>query len=285
MEKEKIAVIGGGTMGAAVACALASNEYPVVILEKSKEQIDVSKTLVNENIKGQMFFSDTDKEKERIAQRCEALISWNVDYDEIVQCHYIIENIKEDLECKKELYLKLKKYANPEAIFIPNTSAIPISKLGEYADAPNRIIGIHFMNPVYLKPVAEVIVTKNTSQETIDKTLNLLKSIGKRGVIVKDRAGFVINRVLMQTINYAIQILSEGTATVEDIDDLFVNCLAHKMGPLATADLIGLDTILLTLNVLQDEYGVEKYKPCDMLIDYVSKGKLGRKSGIGFYRY
>lgn len=284
MGKEIICVMGGGTMGAGVACAFASKDYPVVIIEKNHDQIKKSQDLVNESLQGQMFFA-AEEEKETIQVRCESNISWQVDYNEVKDCQYIIENIIEDVSTKKELYLTLREFANKDAIFIPNTSAIPIAMLGEYVDAPSRMIGIHFMNPVYLKPVAEVIVTPDTSNDTKEKTLCLLKSIGKRGIIVKDKAGFVVNRVLMQTINNAIQVLSEGTATVEDIDDLFINCLGHKMGPLATADLIGLDTIYLTLKVLQEEYGEEQYKPCELLIDYVNEGKLGRKSKIGFYRY
>lgn len=284
MVKEKICVIGGGTMGAGVACAFASKDYPVVIIEKDQKQIIKSQALVKESLQGQMFFA-AEEEKETIQKRCESNISWHVDYQEIRQCKYIIENIIEDVTAKKEIYLNLREFADKDAIFIPNTSAIPITHLGEYVQAPSRIIGIHFMNPVYLKPVAEVIVTPDTSKETQEKTLSLLKSIGKRGIVVKDKAGFVINRVLMQTINNAIQVFSEGTATVEDIDDLFINCLGHRMGPLATADLIGLDTILLTLKVLQKEFGEQQYKPCDLLMDYVNEGKLGRKSKIGFYRY
>jgi len=173
----------------------------------------------------------------------------------------------------------------PRTIFSSNTSAIPITRLAQVTKRPSQVIGTHFMNPVPLKPVVEVIRGFHTSNETIQATLDLLASMGKEGVLVNDSPGFVSNRVLMLTVNEAIFLLQDQVATAEDIDHIFRSCFGHKMGPLETADLIGLDTILYSLEVLYENFNDPKFRPSPLLRKLVAAGLHGRKSGRGFYSY
>ena len=170
-------------------------------------------------------------------------------------------------------------------MFAANTSAIPITRIASLTRRPARVIGMHFMNPVPLKPVVEVIRGYYTADETVALAQGLLAGMGKEGVVVNDSPGFVSNRVLMLTINEAIFLLHEGVAAAEDVDKIFKGCFGHKMGPLETADLIGLDTILLSIEVLYESFNDSKYRPCPLLKKMVDAGLYGQKSGQGFYTY
>jgi len=171
------------------------------------------------------------------------------------------------------------------ACFAANTSAYSITRIGSLTQRPDRVLGMHFMNPVPLKPTVEVIRAFHTSQATVDTALALLKGMGKEGIVVNDMPGFVSNRVLMLTINEAVWLVQDQVATPEDVDRIFVTCFGHKMGPLETADLIGLDTILFSIEVLYESFNDSKYRPCPLLRKMVDAGLHGRKSGQGFYSY
>jgi 3-hydroxybutyryl-CoA dehydrogenase len=197
----------------------------------------------------------------------------------------VIENIIELYEAKKELYHELQEVCRKGIIYGVNTSCIPISRIADLMPEPENVIGLHFLNPVPLKKLVEVIRGNKTSENTVKKTTDFLASIGKTWVIVNDSPGFVTNRVLMLTINECIHVVNEKIAQPIEIDKIFTQGFGHKMGPLATADLIGLDTILNSLMVLYDNFDDPKFRPCPLLKRMVSSGKLGKKSGIGFYKY
>jgi 3-hydroxybutyryl-CoA dehydrogenase len=196
-----------------------------------------------------------------------------------------VENTTEDWDIKTACHRKLNRICQTDTVIAANTSAIPITKIASQHGTPGRIIGVHLMNPVTMKPTVEVIPGYHTTQETIVKTLAFLTNMGKDGIVVKDSPGFVSNRVLMLAINEAAFLVSEGVATAEDADSIFKRCFGHKMGMLETADLIGIDTILRSIEVLYNSFNDPKYRPCPLLRKMVDAGLLGRKSGEGFYQY
>jgi 3-hydroxybutyryl-CoA dehydrogenase len=183
------------------------------------------------------------------------------------------------------VYRALDRLCEPACVFVVNTSCFPVTDVAALTTRPDRVVGVHFMNPVPRKPVVELIPGWHTATSTVDTVTNLLASMGKTAVTVRDSPGFVSNRVLMLTINEAAFCRAEGLASAEEIDALFVGCFGHEMGPLATADLIGVDTILHSLEVLHERFGDSKYRPCPLLRTMVSAGLLGRKSGAGFHHY
>ena len=186
---------------------------------------------------------------------------------------------------KKEVYAKLDAICPQDCVLAANTSTIPITRLASLTKRPSKVIGMHFMNPAPLKPVVEMIRGAHTSDDTLETAKRLLAQMGKECIIVQDSPGFVSNRVLMLAINEAIRVVQEGVARAEDVDRIFKTCFAHKMGPLETADLIGLDTVLYSLQVLHEHFGDDRYSPCPLLEDMVKAGLHGQKAGQGFYQY
>ncbi len=212
-------------------------------------------------------------------------ITFTTDYELLHEVDFVIENVTESWSVKAKVYPKLDNICSKESVFAVNTSTIPITRIASLTGRATQIIGMHFMNPVPLKPVVEVIRGYHTSDETINTAKKLLQQMGKEGIVVNDSPGFVSNRVLMLTINEAIYLQQEQVATAEDVDRIFKTCFGHKMGPLETADLIGLDTILYSLESLHDSFKDSKYRPCPLLIKMVDAGLYGQKSGKGFYHY
>ncbi|MGH2478967.1 MAG: 3-hydroxyacyl-CoA dehydrogenase family protein, partial [Ktedonobacteraceae bacterium] len=206
-------------------------------------------------------------------------------YDLFTDVDFVIENATEKWEVKKPIYEQIDLICPREVIFAVNTSAISITRVGSVTKRPDQVIGTHFMNPVPMKNTVEVIRGYHTSTETIATTRDLLASMGKEGIVVNDMPGFVSNRVLMLTVNEAIYLVQDQVATAEDVDRVFKSCFGHPMGPLETADLIGLDTILYSVDVLYESYNDSKYRPCPLLKKMVDAGLYGRKSGQGFYTY
>jgi 3-hydroxybutyryl-CoA dehydrogenase len=198
----------------------------------------------------------------------------------------VFENVTELWSVKHEVHRRLAGVCRPDCLVGVNTSAISITRVAAcYAD-PTRVTGTHFMNPAALKPLVELIRGLRTSDDTVDRVAGLLASVGRRTVVVNDSPGFVTNRVMMLTVNEAIFLLQEGVArTAADVDRLFRDCFGHRMGPLETADLIGLDTVLLSLEVIQEAFADSKYRPAPLLRTLVHAGRLGRKTGHGFHRY
>ncbi|MHC4751312.1 MAG: 3-hydroxyacyl-CoA dehydrogenase family protein [Planctomycetota bacterium] len=277
------AVIGAGVMGSDIALDLSNHKYEVILkdltdelLEKSRSKIKKSYNFVKMMKKG--FFSSSFDE---LLSR----IRFVTDYDNFNEADIVIENITESYEAKKKLYEELRNVCRDDIIFGVDTSCISITKIGALMPRPENVIGMHFMNPAPLKPLVEVVRGYHTSDETVDKTRSFLKSLDKTCVVVSDSPGFASNRVLMLTINESIWLVQDKVAEPKDIDMIFKLGFGHKMGPLATADLIGLDTILDSLVVLYESYNDSKFRPCPLLKKMVDAGLFGMKSGKGFFDY
>jgi 3-hydroxybutyryl-CoA dehydrogenase len=273
-------------MGTGLAQRLASYGHEVILLDLTEQILDKAREQIYENTRLTKLLKKShphlpDREPAEVLNK----ICFTVRDEDLSGAVYVIENVTEDWETKRPVYEKVDAICPPEAIFAVNTSAIAITQVASVTKRPSNIIGIHFMNPVPLKTTVEVIKGVHTSQETIDRTISMLGSIGKDYVIVNDSPGFISNRVLMLTINEAIFALHENVADVEGIDKIFKSCFGHAMGPLETADLIGLDTIYNTLLVLVDSFRDPKFRPSPLLKRMVDAGFHGKKSGRGFYNY
>jgi 3-hydroxybutyryl-CoA dehydrogenase len=275
--------VGAGVMGRGVAQNLAQTGHCVTLLDVSPEILEAAKSEIKQNVRFHSLFSKSET-KESPAQVLER-ITFSTDYGLLADADYVIENATEKWEIKKEIYVQLDAICPEWCIFAANTSAISITRLASLTKRPAQVVGIHFMNPVPLKPAVEVIRGFHTSNETLETTKQFLAQMKKESIVVNDSPGFVSNRVLMLTINEAVYLLQEQVASVEDVDKIFKTCFGHKMGPLETADLIGLDTILYSVEVLYESFNDSKYRPCPLLKKMVDAGLYGRKSGQGFYSY
>ncbi|EYF03731.1 3-hydroxyacyl-CoA dehydrogenase family protein [Chondromyces apiculatus] len=283
MNTNTVGVVGAGVMGAGVAQNLAQTGHHVVLMDVSQAQLDRARDAIHQGVRMQILFkkAPADAGPEQVLSRVEM----TTDLERLGAASFVIENVTERWDVKQPLYRDLDRVCAPGCVFAANTSAIPITRIGSATQRPAQVVGIHFMNPVPMKRLVEVIRGYHTSQETLDTTRALLTRMGKEQVLVNDAPGFVSNRVLMLTINEAIYLLHEQVASAEDVDRVFKGCFGHPMGPLETADLIGLDTILLSLEVLHDSFSDSKYRPCPLLRKLVDAGLHGRKSGRGFYTY
>lgn len=283
MDLNTIGVIGAGVMGSGIAHNMSQKSINVVLLDLSKDVLEKAEDEIRKTIRFQGFFNREARadDPEEIISR----ISFTTDYALLKNVPYIIENVVEKWDVKKTVYTELDDMCRGDCIFASNTSAIPITRIASATKRPDKVIGIHFMNPAPLKNFVEVIPGYHTSSETIKATEEMLVHLGKKYAIVKDSPGFVSNRVLMLTINEAVFLVSEQVAPPQDVDRIFKECFEHKMGPLETADLIGLDTILYSLEVLYESFNDSKYRPCPYLRKMVDAGLYGRKSGKGFYEY
>ncbi len=283
MDKENIAVIGGGTIGADVALDCAINNYYVLLKDLSDNMLERA----TKKIKNSYRFTKMMKKPEALLPLDEVMkrIKLTTDYNDFQEVDLVIENITEDYEAKEKVYLELREACRENVIYGVNTSCISITKIGALMPNPENVIGMHFMNPVPLSKLVEVVRGYHTSDETVEKTKSLVKNLNKTCVVVNDSPGFVTNRVLMLTINECIWLVHDQVAEPREIDTIFKLGFGHKMGPLATADLIGLDTILNSISVLYENYNDPKYRPCPLLRKMVDAGLLGKKSGQGFFKY
>jgi len=280
MEIKTIAVIGAGVMGQGVAYQFAKYDHDIIL-------VDIAVDVLGQAGKNISNIERLDKLLHKSASKVNVLekIRMTTEQSAVGSADFIIENITENIALKEQLYRQISHFVADHALLAVNTSAVSITRLASYLKQPERVMGIHFMNPVHLKPTVEVIRGYHTTMAAIESTQELLRSVNMTGIVVNDMPGFVSNRVLMLTINEAIFTLQDGVAAISDIDRLFRECFGHKMGPLETADLIGLDTILYTLNVLLDGYQDTKFRPAPLLKKMVDAGLHGRKSGEGFYKY
>ncbi len=278
----KVGVVGAGVIGIGVAQALGQAALETVVVDVSENHLERARRNLRQQLRLARMLQPTAKID--IDAVIEA-VSFTTSYDALAPMEAIIENTTEDWSVKTGVYLALDAVCQPSAFFAVNTSVFSIAKVARLTSRPDRVIGVHFMNPVPLKPTVEVIPSQATSSRTMERVLALLDRLGKRAIVVGDAPGFVSNRVMMLTIAEAIRVYEEGTAGAEEIDRVFVECFGHAMGPLATADLIGLDTILLSLEALEDAYADQKFRPPGLLRRMVAAGDLGRKSGQGFRRY
>lgn len=276
---QSIGVVGAGVIGRGVAQSLALADFHVQLIDISTTILENAATEIRKNMRLQRFFNKD------VSMDAMEKIHFSTSYTALSDVDFIIENVTEKWKTKKDVYVQMDEICSQHCIFAVNTSAIPITKIASLTQRADRVIGIHFMNPVPLKSAVEVIRGYHTSDATVDRAKELLKGMQKEAIIVQDAPGFVSNRVLMLTINEAIFLLQEGVAEVEDIDNIFKTCFGHKMGPLETADLIGLDTILLSIEVLYENFNDSKYRPCPLLKKMVDAKLYGRKSGQGFYSY
>jgi 3-hydroxybutyryl-CoA dehydrogenase len=279
---EIIGIVGAGTMGNGIAQVAARAGYDVVMRDVKDEFLQKGLQAIDKSLQ-------RDVEKERLSrEEKEATlgrIETTTDLDALRDASFVIEAVSEVLAIKTEVFVALDRITKAETILASNTSSISITKLGATTGRPDKVIGMHFMNPVPIMKLVEVIRGLATSDETYDKVQALTEKLGKTALDCHDSPGFVSNRVLMPMINEAIFALYEGVATRESIDGIMKLGMNHPMGPLTLADFIGLDVCLAILNVLYDGFGDSKYRACPMLKRYVDAGWLGRKTGRGFYEY
>ena len=279
---ETIGVIGAGTMGNGIAQVAARAGYDVVMRDISDEFLQRGMKAIDKSLQ-----RDVDKERLAVDEKASILdrISTATSLDALKEAAIVIEAVTEDLKVKSEVFQALDAMLPGEAILASNTSSISITKLAAATKRPDKVIGMHFMNPVPIMKLVEVIRGMATSDQTYDKVRELTEKLGKVSLDCQDSPGFISNRVLMPMINEAIFTLYEGVATRESIDGIMKLGMNHPMGPLTLADFIGLDVCLAIMNVLHDGLGDPKYRPCPLLKRYVDAGWLGKKSGRGFYEY
>ncbi|HJT29228.1 MAG TPA: 3-hydroxyacyl-CoA dehydrogenase NAD-binding domain-containing protein [Pyrinomonadaceae bacterium] len=283
MTNQVVGVIGAGVMGAGVAQNLAMTGQRAILIDISEAILEHARTEIFQSLRFQGLFNKSEKRVD--TKEIISLIEFTTDQRLLSEADFVIENVTEKWEIKKQVYEQIDSICPQHCVFAANTSAIPITRIASATRRAPQVLGIHFMNPVPLKSTVEVIRGYHTSEQTLETALALLARMGKTGIVVNDSPGFVSNRVLMLTINEAIFLLQDGVASAEDIDTIFKNCFGHKMGPLETADLIGLDTILYSIEVLYEAFNDSKYRPCPLLKKMVDAGLHGRKTGTGFYKY
>jgi 3-hydroxybutyryl-CoA dehydrogenase len=283
MTYRKFGVVGAGVIGVEVAQNVAQTGHHVVLVDISENILERARKNISKNVKFAALFDP--KIREVGESDISARIECTTDYDRLSEVDLVVENSTESWSVKESIYPRMDRICRHDCILAANTSAITITRLASITQRPDRVIGMHFMNPVAQKTVVEVVKGWHTSDETVRVATAFLHQLGKRAIVVKDMPGFVANRVMMLTINEAIFVVQNDIASPRDVDEIFVKCFGHKMGPLATADLIGLDTILYTLDVLYQSFNDTKYGPCPLLRQMVYAGLCGRKAGKGFFDY
>lgn len=282
MDYEIVGVIGAGVMGSGVAQNLAQTGHRVVLVDISEPILDRARQEIRNGVRALSFFN-----KKAAADPREVLerIRFTTDYTQLSEVAFVVENVTEKWSIKKAVYEQIDAICRSDVVFAADTSAISITRIASATKRAPKVVGMHFMNPVPMKPMVELIRGYHSSEETIEAARRFLAEMGKECILVEDSPGFVSNRVLMLTINEAIFLVQDRVASAADVDRIFKTCFGHKMGPLETADLIGLDTILYSIEVLYESFNDDKYRPCPLLKKMVDAGLHGRKSGRGFYTY
>lgn len=280
---ETIGVIGAGVMGRGLAQDLAQHGFRVLLIDVDERTLSDAKKAIRQSLRAQLMMqrlggpADTNTVLDRILT--------STDLPVLREADFVIENVTEKWDVKKDIYRVIDECCPKHTVFAANTSAISITRIASLTTRVDRVLGMHFMNPVPMKKLVEVIRGFHTSEEALATARQLLAGLEKEGVVVNDSPGFVSNRVLMLTVNEAAFLLHDGVSTAEDVDRIFRDCFGHKMGPLETADLIGLDTILYSIEVLYESFNDDKYRACPLLKKMVAAGLYGRKNGRGFYTY
>jgi len=279
---KEIAIIGAGVMGQGLAQTFSSAGLDVLLIEKNEKQLKHSKAVLTENMDREINrWAMTKSEKKAILSR----IIWDINLDKIGDRDLIIEAVDEDFDLKVNIFTQLDKKARPDCIFVSNSSTLSLTKISERTSRPDKMIGLHFLNPVPKIPVVEVVKCLHTSAETVAKVKTFISNIGKTPVEVYEYPGFVTTRAIVPLLNEAMHILLEGIATAKDIDTAMKLGYNFQMGPLEMADSMGLDEVLAWMETLWNTLGEPRYRPCPILRKLVRERKLGKKSGEGFYKY
>ena len=281
---KKIAVIGAGTMGNGIAHTFAQKNYQVTLIDVSEQSLEKALSTISKNL-DRMVSKDKISESEKSQTLANIQTSTEINKDVLSGTDLVVEAATENLDIKLQIFENLDSLCPDKTILASNTSSILISTIAGATNRANKVIGMHFMNPVPIMKLVEVIKSKETSSQVVSTIMELSKNLGKVPVEVNDAPGFVANRILMPMINEAIHTLNEDISSVEGIDTVMILGMSHPMGPLFLADFIGLDVCLSILNVLYEGFNDVKYKPCSLLEELVKNGKLGVKSGEGFYDY
>ena len=281
---KKIAVIGAGTMGNGIAHTFAQKNYQVTLIDVSEQSLEKALSTISKNL-DRMISKDKISESEKSQTLANIQTSTEINKDVLSGTDLVVEAATENLDIKLQIFENLDSLCPEKTILASNTSSILISTIAGATNRADKVIGMHFMNPVPIMKLIEVIKSKETSSQVVSTIMELSKNLGKVPVEVNDAPGFVANRILMPMINEAIHTLNENISSVEGIDTVMILGMSHPMGPLFLADFIGLDVCLSILNVLYEGFNDVKYKPCSLLEELVKNGKLGVKSGEGFYDY
>jgi len=283
MEFRRIAVVGAGTIGIGVATDLILHGIPALLVDVSEAILERAHREVLNNVRVAPLLSKTLPRLSREEAARRMVLTTRL--EEVAECDFVIENVTEDWEIKQPLYERLERLARPEVCFGANTSCISITQIGAATRRAANVVGVHFMNPVQLMPTVEVIRGFHTSDRAVETLRRLLSLLRKEAIVVADLPGFVSNRISHLFMNEAAFVLQDNVASAEKIDQIFKKCFGHKMGPLETADLIGLDTVMHSLDVLYESFQDPKYRCCPLLRKLVQAGLLGRKTGRGFHTY
>jgi len=282
MSVNVVGVVGAGVMGRGVAQALAQAKIRVLLHDNQPAQLELAGQEIQRQLRFRGLWSAAADEPAPAVLERIALVPNATD---LAEADCIIENVTERWEVKEQVFRALDHICRPDCFFVSNTSAILVTRSASVTQRPDKVIGMHFMNPVPLSTMVELIRGYHTSDETVESAVALAKRLGKECIEVGDSPGFASNRVLMLTINEAIWLVHDRVASPVDVDKLFQGCFGHRLGPLATGDLIGLDTILQSLEVLEQSFGDSKFRPCPLLRKMVYAGTLWNKSGRGFFVY
>ena len=280
---KNITVIGSGTMGNGIAHCFAQNEFNVQLVDLSEDQLERALVVIQKNLDRQVSKAIlTEAQKDACLKRIQT--STNLD-KALANADLVIEAASENIVVKEKLFSQMDAIAPADCILASNTSSISITKLASFTNRPEKVIGMHFMNPVPVMRLIEVIQGFKTEEHTLNQILDVSKQLDKIPLLAKDYPGFIANRILLPMINEAIEILFQGVGGVYEIDNMMKLGMGHPMGPLQLADFIGLDICLSVLEVLHEGFGTAKYAPAPLLVNMVQAGNLGVKSGIGFYDY
>ncbi|EJW15271.1 3-hydroxyacyl-CoA dehydrogenase family protein [Paenibacillus alvei] len=279
----KAGIIGAGTMGIGMTVDLIWHGIPSVLIDVSENALAAAKSEILKTVRLAPLIN---RSAPRLtADQALELVTFDTEISAVANCNFIVENATENECVKKEIYGTLDQICPTEVCFAANTSCISITRIGSFTGRPSKVIGMHFMNPVYMKSSVEVIRGYHTSADTIDQAHRFLDSLDKEAILVNDMPGFVSNRISHLFMNEAVYVVQDQVASPQEVDDIFKKCYGHKMGPLETADLIGLDTVLDSLNILYESYQDTKFRAAPLLQKMVDAGLYGKKAGKGFYNY
>lgn len=282
MELKKIGIVGSGIMGSGIAQVCAQAGFDVVLRSRSKERAEATVGAID---KALSRLVEKTKIEESVKEAALSRILTTSELKELAECDVVIESIVEDLPTKKDLFNHLDDICKDECLLATNTSTLPVVDMAAQTRRPDKVLGIHFFNPAPIMNLVEVVQAITTSDETIEAARGFAEALGKKPVIVKDRAGFIVNALLFPYLNNAVKLYESGVASREDIDQAMMGGCGFPMGPLALLDLVGLDTSLSIIEALYEEFRDSNYAPAPLIKRLVGAGKLGRKSGEGFYEY